>query len=178
MKALQSKMVHMAAVAGLVGYCYWCEQDATKAPAANTTRHSSLKELLSPAIEPAQDRDPFRELAPQIAAGETDAAKAGKKEAEREAAELKGATNELALAGTFIHGKRRLALINGNFYSEGESLQPMRGAGQYVVAEITSDKVLLDRLGQTLVLQYSTTSVKAASPSSEPPGSPPHRGAK
>lgn len=167
MRALQSKLVHMSAVAALAGYCYWCEQVETRVQVSATEKHKgSLENLLSPTIEPAPQRDPFHPVAqPQTGAG-TSAADA-------EAAELKLAAagnpaDEFALAATIIHGPRRLAVINGSLYGEGEPLKSSVPNGQpCIVAQIHADRVLLDRGGKSVELQYSAGPSRAENPRRE-----------
>ena len=158
MKTLQSKLVHMGAVAALAGYCYWCEQAETSVRVAVGEKHNdSLKKLLSPTIEPAPQRNPFE------AAGRPQTA-------QRSPAQLAGAEADtpsdpsaaFLLGATIIHGQRRLALINGRLYGEGDSLTNGVSEDQpYTVASIYTDKVLLDRGGQSLWLGYSAASPRA-----------------
>ena len=69
---------------------------------------------------------------------------------------------------TYIHGDRRLALINGQVYAEGEALKGQNSSSSTLrVARICPDKVLLRGDGVTLELKYAsilTKSVDAAAP--------------
>src|SRR5688572_29403638 len=113
MKTLQSKLVHMGAVAALAGYCYWCEQAETSVRVSVAEKsNESLKKLLSPTIEPDPERNPFEAVGrPQPAALQRNQVASAEDDAnpsDPSAAFLLGAT--------IIHGQRRLALINGRLY--------------------------------------------------------------
>ena len=61
----------------------------------------------------------------------------------------------LALDATFLHGDRRLALINGRVCAQGESLAISDAAAwPCVVAGISADKVLIEHQGRTVELKY------------------------
>ena len=61
----------------------------------------------------------------------------------------------LALNATFLRGSRRAAMINSQFYSEGETLEPSGpNIKPYVVAKIFQHHVLLERQGRTVELTY------------------------
>lgn len=61
----------------------------------------------------------------------------------------------LALNATFLRGSRRSAMINSQFYSEGETLEPSGpNVLPFVVAKIFQHHVLLECQGQTVELTY------------------------
>jgi hypothetical protein len=80
------------------------------------------------------------------------------------------------LNATCIHGDRRLALINGSLYAQGDSLKAEEAGLSYTIALIEADKVVLDAGGELVLLQYANRSRVAASQgnSSEPGNSSPH----
>lgn len=124
--------------------------------------------LLSPSIDPTPDRDPFR-AAPAI---EPDAiANAAAPSEDSEASEASTSEPEttspanvsvLTLNATFLHGSRRVAMINSQLYAQGEALaQGDSTAAQYVVSEVHPYKVMLERQGQIVELNYADTGSKS-----------------
>src|SRR5205085_1160462 len=50
----------------------------------------------------------------------------------------------LALNATWIRGNRRIAMINGQFYAEGEAVKDISNKGTpYVLAQVHTDRVLM-----------------------------------
>jgi hypothetical protein len=67
------------------------------------------------------------------------------------------APSYLELQGTLLCGDRRVALINGAVYSEGEELKPSGPASPaYLVSRIYSHRVLLESETESLELKYRT----------------------
>ena len=163
-------MVPAAIVLAAVGYGCWPYLD-TQGPRAATQEAGKLPEitaaLLSPTIAPAPARNPFglavatqtpATVAPSAA--ETDAEESTAETAEGSVAETreidtKSLLSDLALNATFLTGNRRVAVINSQLYAEGEPLGQSASSKQpYVVAQIYQHKVLLERQGQTVELNY------------------------
>jgi hypothetical protein len=68
----------------------------------------------------------------------------------------------LTLNATFLRGSRRLAMINSQLYAQGEPLAQGDGsAARYVVSEVHPHKVMLERQGQILELNYADTASKS-----------------
>jgi hypothetical protein len=71
---------------------------------------------------------------------------------------------DLALQATHLRGDRRVALINGSVYSEGDEIQPHGPAATaYTVNRIYLHRVVLAGESQTLELNYPTHDVKLKS---------------
>jgi hypothetical protein len=176
------KFVPTAVVAAAVAYCSWSHLFAPEAPVSD--RSGKLPTItaaqLSPTVAPRAERDPFRPvratspLAPGttkagvsppvvkggVAAGQKPGATAGGTTAAgpqgasdmREPADLLG---RLTLNATSLQGDRRVAMINGRLYEQGERLRlPELGTAACVVACILPHKVQLDWTGKTLELTY------------------------
>src|SRR5437867_3955890 len=121
------KLLPAAAVAVLVVYCIWPE-DEPPAKEARTAKHNALTPaLLQPPAAPIPERDPFgfkptgkavvKEVAPRPApapppkpAVPSAPVLVSKTAGPNEAVRAK--VKELVLGATFLRGERRLALIN------------------------------------------------------------------
>jgi hypothetical protein len=121
------------------------------------------KSLLSPTLQQTNDRDPFRapKMAGRPSAGDGPAAAPAVEQrsmgplglllALANAAKARSASSTAAsamptfeLGGTFIQGDRRMAIINGQVYSLGETLkEPGTEANGGKVKEISEKKVLV-----------------------------------
>ena len=160
------KLVPTAIVAAVLGYLCWPYFIDPEA-AAGQKKESKLPvltaALLSPPPEPAPERDPFRQAKRWSAA----VTKKETKEEKKRPAAAPTLSGQI-LNATYIHGDRRLALINGQVYAEGEALKGQNSSSSpLTVARICPDKVLLRRDGVTLELKYAsilTKSVDAAAP--------------
>jgi hypothetical protein len=150
------KLAPTAVVAAMVSYCCWphlCGSWRTgKVPEASKLPQIAGS-LLSPAIAPAPDRNPFQVhvAEPVVITHDEDpedAASRGDEPAEWDAAE------RLVLNGTLVRGDRRFALISGQLYALGEPLRASDSAGSYVIHSIDAGKVVVARPGQTVELQY------------------------
>ncbi len=158
------KVAHVAAAAVLVAYCLWAES-STSSRVRDAAKLDSewLEALLSPQIEPQLPRDPF---APMKATPVPTATELAVAAASAEALDATAEAPPLELSATCIHGDRRLALINGSLYAQGESLEGAEDGPRYTIALIETDKVVLDRGGELLLIEYTNRS----RPTSEKPG--------
>jgi hypothetical protein len=162
MSPLVHKFAPVAIVAGLFGWCCW---PYLKAPDALVLESGKPLEvgasLLSPDVDPAPARDPFRppslnetalhETTPTVVQA-TPSPVEEKPPAERPLAEV---MQSLALDATVIHGDRGIALINGKVYAEGDSLAVSGPVVHpYTVARISAYAVLIQHLAETAELQY------------------------
>jgi hypothetical protein len=78
--------------------------------------------------------------------------------------------SSLELNATYIYGDRRLAMINGHTFTEGQSsdsLVPLAEPG--TIAEIGHDAVIMDVQGQTYRLSYSGLSMVSAAGTDKKP---------
>jgi len=170
MSAQLGKVTPIALLIGVVGYCCWPYLAAQEAgPAAEGA--GKLPEVTAGMLHPvpaaAAGRDPFRS-AERVRAPATakrpasSAAQAAKTPApEADTPQLLGG---LRLYATYIRGERRLALIDGSVYAEGEPVKGARAmAAPFVVVRVDPDKVLLRRLGQTVELRYAARPAAAGS---------------
>lgn len=177
------QMVPTVLVLAMGGYCCWPYLGG-ESRRAGTEAAGKLPELtaalLSPSIDPTPDRDPFR-AAPAIqpdaigiaaksiepdAIGSAAAPSEDSEAAEGSSAEPETASpanlSVLTLNATFLRGSRRLAMINSQLYAQGEPLaQGESSAAPYVVSEVYPDKVMLERQGQTVELNYADTGSKS-----------------
>jgi hypothetical protein len=163
MDGMLSKMAPTAVVLAVAMYCGWpAGEDAAPTKAA-AKKSSVTSAQLSPARPPSPKRDPF--LAPvreqvvqqKKATGQPEkkaTVQMAKKTAPVErktdpAAKLRG----LSLKGTFISGPRRLALIDGKFYSVGDLLKVKEVSA--TVTEVEPERVVLLHEGERLELKYT-----------------------
>lgn len=163
------KMVPTLTMVGLVGYCCWpyLGRPTPEAARDNPKPPEVARTLLAPTLAPVPQRDPFGMTAP-TPAKESPSTKpppsANPPAAAIARADLTSLLSGLTLNATLIRGSRRVALINGRSYAEGDKLT---GSGSTtsacVVARVYPDKVVLDRQGQTVELKYANTSSKSAS---------------
>jgi hypothetical protein len=141
------------------------EVDATKAL-------KSLVASLSPPHSPAPQRDPFDSRAAVRSgrrgrgrAGQTPEGTGSPAQTESAAAgtgtSLSRAPGELALQATHLRGDRRIALINGSVYAEGDEIKPTGPtATTYTVTRIYPHRVVLESASQTLELTYPAHDAK------------------
>ncbi len=155
------RIVPTAIVLVLVAWCCWPylegERPATGVqPGDNSPRITAS--LLSPDVKPAPERNPFQPF---------HASKADSPEGKEPRAPLPGQEEAIAekddtdifsglvLGAIYIQGDRRMALINGQVCRQGEPLEISASTTEpCIVAEISSDKVLLLYRGQTVELRY------------------------
>jgi hypothetical protein len=124
--------------------------------------------LLEPTMEPAGDRNPFR----AADADEPDPSETVTTEQEESAAVEAAPVpqvrpgdllEQLALDATFIHGGRRLALINGQVCEQGDVLAVSGLTSEpCTVQRIAAHKVLIEFRGETLELEYRDPMSRAA----------------
>ncbi len=169
------KMAPTAIVVAAVGYFCWPYLSPT---GANVMFNEGGKPvdinmaLLSPKLTAAPGRDPFgmkvetprAEAETPTKSGSTPRPNTNPARGTQEGAATPVETAEvevdqpltgLALNATFLRGSRRAAMINSQFYSEGETLEPSGpNIKPYVVAKIFQHHVLLERQGRTVELTY------------------------
>lgn len=167
------KMVPTAVVLMLVGWCGW---PYLERPRPSTALHQGgdlpriAGSLLSAAIEPASDRDPFQPpaaRAPDPLPSRRPTAPPPHPEGPRPKAPVEDTSANilagLALGAIYIQGDRRVALINDRVYAQGERLAISASAAEpCIVSQISADRVLLLYRGQTVELEYAGQAVKAA----------------
>lgn len=70
--------------------------------------------------------------------------------------ELKKALTSLTLNGTFLRGSRKVAVINGELYSEGATLDKADPSFRALkVSQVHQHKVVIESQGQTAELRYA-----------------------
>ena len=159
MKPWLGKVTPIALLLGMVGYCCWPYLAGLGIGTAAEGR-GKLPEvtaaMLRPALGAPAARDPF--ALPQAArAAVTAKPLAGPAvKAADTGADTAKLLGRLALHATYIHGQRRVAVINGEVYAEGEPLRADGAtAAPFVVGSICPHKVLLRHLDETVELCYS-----------------------
>lgn len=162
MSGTLGKMAPAAIVFVLVGWCCWpyleAPRVATEVPQGVKTPRISGSQL-SPAVEPASGRDPFRPLRAEKAdPPESKEPAPPPPPAQGEAPAKEQSTDifrGLVLDAIYIQGDRRVALINGQVCEQGEPLPISASTTEpCIVAEISADKVLLLHREQTVELKY------------------------
>ncbi len=140
--------------------------------------------LLAPPAAPAPSRDPFnlKAAAPkkspvtratQSDGGPRKGAATGQGTAPHQ--KPRPAASGLTLSATLLRGERRVALINGKFFTEGDPLKDVT-AGGVTLARVYPDRVLLRQGEETVELKFSdrseskTSSPGVAKPATKPAG--------
>jgi hypothetical protein len=171
-------LVPIGVVAGAMGYFCWSHLDAPAVmapPAKAATKAPELTAaMLSPLAAPDLDRDPFappavevppepaaRELAKQAKAmsapGKPETGAQDNKTPDAGSTASTPRIEGLVLSGTYVRGDRRMAVINGLLYSEGEQITsagPTAVAAS--VARVDVDRVILNMEGRHAQLAYAT----------------------
>jgi hypothetical protein len=180
------KSTPLLIVAAALGFLGWPYLDARSPRPKEVDSTSALKSLvaaLSPPEAAAPLRDPFdSRAAARPGRRKADAAKnapppaatpvkmstpaveslqtASAPDAAAELSPPRG-PGDLALQATHLRGDRRVALINGAVYSEGDEIQPNGpAAAAYTVSRIYLHRVVLAGENRTLELNYPTHDVK------------------
>ena len=167
-------VVRTAVVLGAVGYCAW-PGDAASRPAQSDKLPAVSTAILSPAILPPPQRNPFRTAdgAPLVPAGAAAAVSGATSRCARSASKGKAADRaaadrqadplaSLRLDATSICGSQRIAMINGRLYQPGASVAGSdRSAAPLIVQQILSYKVLLCREGRVIELGYADRARRA-----------------
>jgi hypothetical protein len=170
MSARVKKMMPIWIVMGVLGYLCWPYMDGPVAKQDMTNPAKTIEALaalLSPPTAPAPDRDPFNSQTPtasaRLATGPDTKKTASTAQGATQAAAPRRATEtvvastlgDLSLQGTHIWGKRRLAVINGSVYAEGEEIKASGAmTGSYKVDRVFAHKVQVQCDGQTVELTY------------------------
>lgn len=180
-----NQLAPLSAVLALAGYCCWSESDDRGAPP--TKEHTAKMELtaalLSPASTPTPVRNPFP---PPSANNKVLTERSSAKESPVNIVLAKN-TSHLVLRAIFTCGDRRLAMINGKFYGEGDSVVAVlrepesnhagpdnaKPAGQVLavkiaaptchVAKVLADRVVLQCENETTELQFLPSDKKSRS---------------
>jgi hypothetical protein len=175
-----TKSTPILIVGAILGFLCWPYVDEHPPRPKEVDSTKALKSLvasLSPPEAPAPLRDPFDSRA-TVRSGRR---KAGKTPAAAGAAALAGsapggaaakppsrAPVDLALQATHLRGDRRIALINGAVYAEGDQIKPTGPtAATYTVTRIYPHRVVLESASQALELTYPAHDAK---PNPGPPG--------
>jgi hypothetical protein len=167
-------------VAAALGFLCWPYVDENSPRPKELDSTKALKNLvasLSPADAPAPERDPFDSRA-TVRSGKRKGATAVKTQTPVIAEEKKSTPpgissqparapslaatavplrgpNDLALQATHLRGDRRIALINGAVYTEGDEIKPNGPtATAYTINRIYPHRVVLERESQTVDLNY------------------------
>jgi hypothetical protein len=150
------KIAPTAIVAAVLGYLCWpyvTDPEAAAGQKKESTLPVLTAALLSPPPEPAPDRDPFSQGKNWSAA--VTAKKP--KDTPKKPPPIENTLSGQILNATYVHGARRLALISGQVYAEGEALKGQNSSSSPLkVARICPDKVLLCRDGVTVELKYAS----------------------
>jgi hypothetical protein len=170
MSARAKKMMPIGIVAGALGYLCWPYADSPVAKPEVTSPAKTIEALaalLSPAAAPPPDRDPFNSRTPpasaRLATGPDTKKTASTAQGATETAAPRRATEtvvaatlgDLSLQGTHIWGKRRLAVINGSVYAEGDEIKASGAmTGSYKVNRVFAHKVQVQCDGQAVELTY------------------------
>jgi hypothetical protein len=122
MGTLINQIAPFMVVLALAGYCCWSESDDLAAtPAKEKSATIELTStLLAPTSTPAPARNPF----PSPTANKKVVTERSITKAPPVKMDLAKNTSHLVLRATFICGDRRLAMINGKFYGEGDTVTP------------------------------------------------------
>jgi hypothetical protein len=159
------KIAPTAIVAAVLAYLCWPYfNESAEAPQQKKENKLPVisQALLSPPAEPVPERDPFKQPGDKKWSAAL-AAQAAKKPAAARALPDANPLGSQVLGATYIRGDRRLALISGQIYAEGEQLKGQSlSASPLTVARICPDKVLLRRDGETLELKYTTPPPRSA----------------
>jgi hypothetical protein len=199
-----AKLVPIGVVAGAMGYFCWSHFDAPAVMAPPAKAAAKTPELtaalLSPPAAPDLERDPF--APPTVEMPPEPAPRAPDKQAKATTAPGAPATvaqgnkprqpgapvqriEGLVLSGTYVRGKRRMAVINGLLYSEGEQITPVGPTAVTAsVARVEVDRVIVSMDGRHAELAYAShesptkdtparASIKAHAPAVHPGGDPP-----
>jgi hypothetical protein len=182
MSARLKKMGPIGFMACVLGYLCWgyAGDPSAKPPAASDKKLEIPAALLSPTPAPKPTRDPFNsravDISTKIAAQAEKPTTTGASSAQAAAAPprtpesvIAAAQGDLALQATHVGGERRVALINGCVYAEGDEIKSSGTTTRsYKVGRISPHRVEVQIEGQTVALTYSSAESKPRSPS--PPG--------
>lgn len=168
MNVILKKMAPTLVVLAVAGYCCWSDEE-TGSPAKGKenggNKPALTAALLTPQAAPPPGRDPFYTALSETA---DDKAKKPAPPLPRPKRELPTSvhddllklTSGLVLRATFIHGDRRVALINDRFYAEGDAL-PCSKTIAVTIARIAPNKVIIRHAGQNAELKYSNSPMPA-----------------
>lgn len=181
MSELISKFAPTAVVAAVVTWCCW---PYLSGPAAGPQLAESevlpeiAPSLLSPTIEPPPERDPFRAGEVEGRAADADKPAQVRRPApeppapvekelppQRDPLEI---VSSLPLQATYVQGGRRLALISGQVYAEGQPLALSEPVTEpCIVARILPHTVRIRHQGRVAEIKYrdlAATSIPLSRP--------------
>lgn len=147
----------IAAAVTLVACCCWSHLDGSSGPNPAQAQKiaKAVPGTLTASAEPPAERDPFA-LADQPPRPAATTLVSARRSDEPLA---------LKLSGTYLCGKRKLALINDHDYAEGDLIKSNKeNADGLLVTAILPDRVLLRRNDRTIELTYSEKSATTAAP--------------
>jgi hypothetical protein len=138
-----------------MGYLCWSHIGDEAAPqkpkAPSTATELTATQLLPPAATDLV-RDPFNSTKTPSAPSKGPAG-GGTRLMTQEASLSPGDVDKLVLSGTYLRGRRRMAVINGAVYAEGDSLKS-GNASLGTVAQIDLHRVVLLVGEQQLAISY------------------------
>jgi hypothetical protein len=168
------KSMPILIVGAILGFLCWpyLEEKTPRPKEVDAVKPlKTLVAALSPPPAPPPARDPFDSRATERPGRRGkkqtaktpgkggNAAEAGKTVAA--GSSLPRAPSELSLQATHLRGERRIALINGAVYAEGDEIKPTGpNAVAYTVTRIYPHRVVLESEDQKLELMYPTHDAK------------------
>ena len=183
MKNLVGTIVPSMIVLAAVGWAVWPYLESPGLSPTSKTRDVEVSSaLLAWVAGRTPDRDPFRSPSVPAAVGSTRAPRPGPGEkvpkaglantmleARRAEVDVRATLpGKVALSATSIHGTRRMAVLNGRVYAEGESVQGIDAPNPVVLAAIHPASVRLCYGGESVAIAFSAASAATRSPPSQP----------
>jgi hypothetical protein len=172
MKTILGKMAPTALILILTAYCAYSLPDELKAEKDGKAQPAVLA-MLKAAMTPDPSRDPFglKDEAPakgkdkaKTVPGALAAVKAKvEKPVRLESQEVAGLARGLSLKATCASPNGGTAIINGKFYSKGDTVKGT-GALALLLDEVFEDHVVLRQGDQTTELKFLTELAKGAHP--------------
>src|SRR3569623_2344027 len=142
MRSRISRLAPITVVAGSMGYLCWShlgEETQPQKPKSPSTSTELTAARLAPPAAPDLVRDPFNSTTPS--APTKGPAGGGTRLVKQEASLSPGEVDKLVLSGTYLQGRRRMAVIYGAVYAEGDSLKS-GDASLGTVAQIALHRVV------------------------------------
>jgi hypothetical protein len=182
MNASAAMMAPSLIVLAVAGWVCWSHLDVAEPPApAKVKLEPIAASQLSPDLEPLGARNPFllpsRVAAVKAAAGTqalnhplANPAKEAKeaREAEDKLAKARTALKALALGGTSVGGDRKVAILAGRAYAEGDAIEGIdQMLGPVVLSEVRVTEVILNCPAGLVTVTFPD----ASRPSTAPKGS-------
>jgi hypothetical protein len=166
-----TKSTPILIVGAVLGFLCWSYVDDPAPRPKEVDATAPLKSLVAslfPEDSPAPARDPFdsrgivrpgkrKKEAAAKTMPEGDSSPAARVPGVAASVPLPHGPGDLALEATHLTGGRRIALINGAVYAEGDDLKP---TGKYRVARIYPHRVVLESQSETVELTYPAHDAK------------------